>query len=559
MNNYLKIYENGTHGSTDWKYYGNTCTYFGTGVLSDNHYNYVEACFTDIDYAIFDDLSPRVQEVNSYAIEHEGWTVQDEWEYMYNWLYNLAYAGIWKEYETYKFCFAESTSGTPVKADYIEVEYPAGTVVSNDSRFGALSQAGVLTGTLVKLQWNYVQGHPMLLLTKDEIQTSSYLQTYDYNDYVCFRLHDGQGISDYLTGDQDPQIDPPGEPDDYEDTPIEASSSYNSIIASFLTNFTVLAEIDQTNLNIVAEALNNDIDLDDSIPEMLAKIGRSIIQKNIAEGVLSIKIIPIPNGGSLPYSTGIQETLFKPLGLPAVQGKRLNNTIKKYQIGSMEVHKIYGDYRDFMCEYSIYLPFSGIHRLDADIIVGNILQIYADIDFLTGSILYHLIVNDRNTSRDIYTFTGECAIELPITGVDYTGKYQTIMNGVFSGVGMVAGALAGGPMGAGAGAALSNVAMSGLKTIGNATSVKGNYMQSGKLIPNSSALSVLYPYLIISKPQDISPDYRSVKGKPTHKMLTLSALRGFTTISNINLDHIAYATDEDKEALRGLLASGVYF
>ena len=133
------------------------------------------------------------------------------------------------------------------------------------------------------------------------------------------------------------------------------------------------------------------------------------------------------------------------------------------------------------------------------------------------------------------------------------------MNGIFSGVGMIAGAAAGGPVGAMAGAGGVSALTTGLKTIGNAATVKGNYMQTGKLVPNSCALSVLYPYLIVSTPQDVSPDYTSLKGRPTHKMLKLSLLSGFAIVSNINLDSIAYATDEDKEALRSLLANGVYF
>ena len=438
------------------------------------------------------------------------------------------------------------------------IEYPEGTVVQANISEPAPS----FYGTRVRMYYNWVGAYPDLQILKSITGNTSLDPSHIFvkNNYPCFWRQDQTGaMSDYLLGDQEPGPVPPGDPSMYDDDPITASETYNNIIASFLTNFTVLAEIDATNLNLIAQALNNNITLEDSIPEMLAKIARSLVQKNIADGVLSIKIIPIPQGGSLPYRTGIAEQLFDPIGLDPVQGKKLNNTLKKYHIGSMGVHKVYNDYRDFLCEYSIYLPFSGIHRLDADVIVGNTLNIYADIDFLTGSMLYHLIVDNGIYSRDIYTFTGDCAIELPITGNDYSAKYESVMNGIFSGVGMVAGAAAGGPVGAMAGAGGVSALTTGLKTIGNAATVKGNYMQTGKLVPNSCALSVLYPYLIVSTPQDVSPDYTSLKGRPTHKMLKLNLLNGFAIVSNINLDSIPYATDEDKEALRSLLANGVYF
>lgn len=551
-NDFLKIYENGTHGSNDWKYYGDII--FASYMELNNQYgaDYIAIAIVDPDGTEMEALQDEIVEMELYAINHEGWNQDDVWEYEKNWFLNKLNTGIYRYTENYKMgvtALSNSMQGVAAR-----IEKPEGTVTTASTEW-QVSQVSLN-------RRGGIGGYPHC------IYSTAYLGTYVYGQLNggvrVFPYEEGGSVEAeaelraYLLGDQDPEIPDPSQPEDYVDTPITASDAYNSIIGDYLTNFTVLAEIDKNNLNIIAQALNNDISGDDVVTAII-RIVRSIVQKNIAEGILSIKIIPIPIGSQLPYKSGITEKLFKPLGLPNVNGKLLNNTIKKYQIGSMHIHPIYKDYRDYMCEYSIYLPFSGIHRLDADVIVGNILQIYCDIDFLTGSIMYHLIVNDGNTSRDIYTFTGECAIELPITGTDYSEKYQTIMNGIFSGIGMIAGGALGGPMGAGAGAALTGAAMSGLKTLGNAATVNGHYMQSGKLIPNSSVLSVLYPYLIVSKPQDVSPDYKSVKGKPAHYMATLSALSGFSIVSNINLSNIPYATDEDKDALRSLLASGVYF
>ena len=561
--NFIQVYEEGTHGSDDWKYYGNTLLWkyqLDWNTSQGGYYNVTRLAFADYLDNAYDELLPIITAANTYAHEHSGWAFIDKWNYLNNVLMNIAETGLVQEWTTYKWVF-DKIGASALKPTNAFCETPAGTAVRCDTDY--FGGPDIIHCTVLYL--NGIATEPTIQIYKnqafgwDDTPSPASRFKVEYNNYTAINRDEAGAVLAYLTGHQDPGPEPPSDPQDYDNTPIRGSEEYNNLIENFLTNFTVLAEIDGTNLNLIAQALNNNITLDDSIPEMLAKIGRSIIQKNIAEGILSIKIIPIPKGESLPYKTGIEETLFKPLGLGNVQGKKLKNTLKKYTIGSMQVHKIYDDFRDFLCEYSIYLPFSGIHPLDADVIVGNTLQIYADIDFLTGTILYHLVVNDGHTARDIYTFTGDCAIELPITGNDYSQKYQSIMSGIFSGVGMAAGAMLGGPMGAGAGAALTNVAMSGLKTIGNAASVKGNYMQSGKLVPNSAALSVLYPYLIISKPQDVSPNFASVKGRPCHKMLSLSSLSGFSIISNINLDSIPYATDEDKDALRSLLANGVYF
>ena len=561
--NFLQVYENGTHGSNDWKYYGNTLMYAidKTGAAGYGA-AYIELVFLDTDDfgdSVYDELHDEVIAVNQYPSSQSSWTPQDYVNYFKNYLQGLANRGVLRDWTMYKFCFEDPTiDDFRNRPASVYIEYPAGTIVLASTA----SPHPDFHGTHIRMTLNYIGGYPNLSIFRGgtDFDTSVAGYVLSANNYPCFWRYDTTGaMSDYLLGDQEPGPVPPGDPSMYEDDPITASDAYNNIIANFLTNFTVLAEIDGTNLNRIAQALNNNITLEDSIPEMLAKIARSLVQKNIAEGILSIKIVPIPNGKTLPYKTGIAERLFDPIGIDPVQGKKLNNTIKKYHIGSMGVHRVFNDYRDFLCEYSIYLPFSGIHQLDADVIVGNTLNIYSDIDFLTGSILYHLIVDNGTYSRDIYTFTGDCAIELPITGNDYSAKYEAVVNGIFSGVGMIAGAAAGGPVGAMAGAGGASALTAGLKTIGNAATVKGNYMQSGKLVPNSCALSVLYPYLIVSTPQDVSPDYTSVKGRPTHKMLKLSLLSGFAIVSNINLDSIAYATDEDKEALRSLLANGVYF
>lgn len=356
---------------------------------------------------------------------------------------------------------------------------------------------------------------------------------------------------DYLNTDEPLPGDDPGSSSGGNHS-IYPSNTYSSITGTVLSELTVVAELDNQNLGYIGAALNNQIDIGADVAQNLNKIVRGIIQGNIADGIMSIKTIPIPSNGSIPYRTGTAETLFKPMGSFTVAGKKLDKTIEKYEIGRMHIEPIFNDYRDYMCEYSIYLPFSGIHKLDADIIVNSNLIVRVDIDFICGSLLYHLSINDNETQRDIYQFTGDCAVEIPITAKDYSEKYAALMNGIFSGVGMTAGVAGGSPF-----AAIS-AGTAGLQTLGNAAMTKPNYIQSGKLIPNASAMSVMSPYLIISKPQDKTPDIRHLKGLPCHKVKTLGQCSGFTVATQVDLSNIPYATDEDKEELRSLLSSGVY-
>lgn len=555
MTDFLQIYENGTHGQADWKYFGNGI--IGTYFYDDPNWpnlSYASFAFIDLDGNLYTHYHDIIQEAINYAIpKYPEWSHTDQINYVTSVMRNIVDTGIEEDITWYKFAFMDNTTPS-------QIQNVTGPWIEDANGVRYWGYFDTDYPIISELRWRFDT-------SRDIWETDQSARYSDLASGANFEeISDAlplytvyQDLEDYIEGDQEPPIDPPDEPADWEDDPINPSSNYDNIISGFLSNFSVLAEIDNTNLNKIAQALNNDVTIYNTTQEALAKVVRALVQKNVSEGILSLKIVPIPEGGSLPYKTGTAEKLFAPIGVGDVYGKVLNNTIKKYTIGSQQIKPIYNDYRDYMVEYSIYLPFSGIHKLDADIIVGTTLIVKCDIDFLTGGIMYHIIIDDNTTSRDIYTFTGDCAIELPITGVDYSEKYQSIMNGVFSGVGMLAGGAMMGPGGAaGAGMLMALGTMSGLQTAGNAALVKGDYMQSGKLVPNSSVLSPLYPYLIISMPQDATPDIKAVKGLPCHKTGLLSQFTGFTIASNVKLDGIPYATDDDKEIIRAMLKSGVY-
>lgn len=379
--------------------------------------------------------------------------------------------------------------------------------------------------------------------------------------------NDLSAITQELLDPDGVEEDPEDEPyDDEGNTPIEpyiGPGSYVDVIGQYMSVFNIVAEIDATNLGYLADALNNRVTLDDSVTENLGNIARGLLQKNILEGIISLKIIPIVSGNNLQYKTGSEEVLFLPFGTHTVRGKKLATTIQQFNLTQKAINPIFNDYRDYLCDYSIYLPFSGIHHLDADAILGKTLVIKADIDYLMGSILYHVstseFINDQSRVQDIYTFTGSCGIDLPISQADFSGKYQAIMNGIFTGIGSVAGAATGGPAGAAMGATLLGGVGAGIQSIGSAGSaLEPHYIQSGHLIPNVSAMSVLYPYMIVSKPIDHTPNIAHTKGLPCHKTGTLSQFTGFTIATQCDLSGIQYATDDEKESIRSMLASGVY-
>lgn len=550
----ITLTSEGTHGQQDWGYTGRgTVAYCDrTQAMSFKEYFLpIVASDAGDTEALLDNINLRLSEIKRKCAEEyaEDTSIDAVNRYYGNLGSQLSDAittilGSTYKFDAYKCAIYHEVNGTVNTYNLVYEDQVGG--YSDSGHFG------VLHVTVQDALYPYpgkprdayiVDGQKLILTADDKLYNIGLPEFSTLNEAIA-----------YVTGDQEPPQ--PGD-DPYDSTggnsTILPSQSFDEVNETFLNSLTLIAEINQSNLDNIGAALNNRIDVSQDIGDNIMKLARGIIQGNIADGVISIKNIPIPRGENLPYSTGSEEALFNPMGSHPVSGKKLNRYLKKYHIGRMDINRIFNDFRDFMVEYSVYLPFSGIHRLDADVIVGNSILIEADIDFVCGSILYHIIVNDNQNSRDIYQFTGSCALEIPITAKDYTQKYDSIMNGIFTGVGNVAMGSLAGPSGAAMMAASST-----LGTVGNALQTKGQYIQSGKLVPNACALSILSPYLIISKPQDRTPNISSTKGRPCHKVKNLSSCSGFTTITNIRLDNIPYATDEDKAALKSMLASGVY-
>ena len=537
----IRLSANGSEGNSNWKYVGagqlGEADFVGSSrfvYLPVPNYNVLSAASRSMMASVVQDFNSQKHEIFDHY--PDATDAMARGSAMYSMV--SAFAGRSYNYNAFKFCFLndpndqymriyykngpnsiQSTTGVYI-IDITETNLPEDVVLINNIQMS--------TGAIDK-NW-FVQ--------------QSSLGTVFTTEQACI---------DYLNGSQ---VDPSGEDDpgsSYGNNhTITPSNTYSSVTGTVLSELTVVAELDNQNLGYIGAALNNQIDIGNDVATNLNKIVRGIVQGNIADGIMSVKTIPIPSNGSVPYRTGTTETLFEPMGSYTVAGKKLDKTIEKYEIGRMHIERIFNDYRDFMTEYSIYLPFSGIHKLDADIIVDADIILRVDIDFICGSLLYHISVNDTETQRDIYQFTGDCAVEIPITAKDYSEKYAALMNGIFSGVGMTAGVAAGSPF-----AAIS-AGGAGLQTLGNAAMQKPNYIQSGKLIPNASAMSVTAPYLIISTPQEKTPNINHLKGRPCHKVKTLNNCSGFTVATQVDLSGILYATDEDKEEIRALLSAGVY-
>lgn len=213
--------------------------------------------------------------------------------------------------------------------------------------------------------------------------------------------------------------------------------------------------------------------------------------------------------------------------------------------GTVHIPESFGDVRDYSpyTKVSIYLPFIGIQELNTDDIMGSDITVTYKVDVLTGACIALLSLKSKYVNGILYSFTGNCAIQLPISSGGYM---QTIL----SLVGAVSSAVAKGALGGAVGAVGGAVA--GLSQINKST-----VTVTGSLSSNAGALGVKKPYIIIRRPRGAdAASYNEFYGYPANTFITLSQLSGFCRVKDINLS-ISGATAEEQNEIIALLKEGV--
>ena len=224
---------------------------------------------------------------------------------------------------------------------------------------------------------------------------------------------------------------------------------------------------------------------------------------------------------------------------------------------SYRLDEYFGSFLDYApyTQIHIYLPFAGVHELDPSDVIGKNITIQASVDFISGDIVYNIKSESQNINSVLYTFAGNCSIDLPLTATDYSGKVsagiQTLlgMAGVAAGI-MGAGATGGASLGL-AGAGLANV----IGSAANYAMTEGKTYVKGSIGGTMGALSPMQCYLIVSRPKKVeAEDYASINGYPCMQSYLLKELTGYVKIADCNWA-IPGATEEEIDEIDRLMKS----
>ena len=253
--------------------------------------------------------------------------------------------------------------------------------------------------------------------------------------------------------------------------------------------------------------------------------------------ILGLSIVPVdvPSGGSSEVKVGNIST--------GISLTKASSQYVEISCGTISVTEYSGSYLDYepYTKAELFLPFIGIHAISIDDIMNKTLGVTYHVDILSGACVAYVTVN----GSVLYSFIGQCASSIPITGNDWTN----VINGVLNISGAVGSMIATGGMSAPF--AVGSIASTAVNNM------KPSIEKSGSLSGAGGMLGVKTPYLILTRPRLAIPENQNrFLGYPSYISVRLGTISGYTEIESIHLENIP-ATGAELSEIETILKTGV--
>lgn len=246
-------------------------------------------------------------------------------------------------------------------------------------------------------------------------------------------------------------------------------------------------------------------------------------------------------------STGASQNIMVGYIDSGVSSATVSNQYATVNCGTVDLYEYFGNVLDYTnTDIYLYLPFVGIVPLNVNDVTRATIGVVYKVDVLTGACLVSVNVNrDGGAGGQLYTYSGNCAVQYPLS----SGSYIGIVTSILGVAGGIAGTIATGgamlPVALGAGAS----ALGGART---------NVEHSGNLSGNAGAMGIKKPYLIIKRPQtDFAENFEIFDGRSVNVYSNISTLSGFVRARYANLENIDGATGEELSEIETLLLNGI--
>ena len=234
--------------------------------------------------------------------------------------------------------------------------------------------------------------------------------------------------------------------------------------------------------------------------------------------------------------------------------KMLPQSNNRIPIGVIDVNNYYGDFADYngYTRTHIYLPYIGFNALDTNKIMGQTLNIYYVLDYMSGACTAQIITANGDY---IAEYTGKIGIDIAFSGTQQNILAQQILSSIAT--------LATTAIGAAASPAVGGAAaVSGLAntTIGlfNAAQEANTPVTIGKSSNETWLYAPQKPFLVFSIPRELVADgYKDIVGYPTAYGGTLGTYSGFVKCTDFHFNAPNDCTAKEIAEIETLLKQGV--
>lgn len=283
------------------------------------------------------------------------------------------------------------------------------------------------------------------------------------------------------------------------------------------------------------------------ITEAMSLVIKRLISDPI-EYILSLGLIHLTPSNL----SDMEEITFCGIG-SGVMAKRVTNQFQRLNCGSIDVNEQFATNLDYSgySQVQAHIPYCGTYDLDINEVMGSRISLEYIIDLLSGACIANLKItrskrNDgdaNNLDAVLYSFTGNCISQLPLTARDFKSFFNgiaTIASGVVS---QNAGAIASGAM----------ETVTGM--------FNPNIQKAGNIQTDYGFMGIQTPYLTLQRPiQQMPADFAKYNGYPSNITVKLGECKGYTKIHPITIytNEIDGITQEECDMIKELMSEGFW-
>lgn len=235
-----------------------------------------------------------------------------------------------------------------------------------------------------------------------------------------------------------------------------------------------------------------------------------------------------------------------------VQAPIVTSQFATIDCGTITVPEISENCLDYIpyTKLSLYLPFIGIVELDTNEFMSGSISVKYKVDVYTGTCLAEVKCTrsrDLPNGTILYTFSGNCSQQLPLTGGDAKGLFGALLSAVGVGLSVASG---------GASMMAIGGAVAGDMVKESASKEMLHVSHSGNLSANAGIMGQKKPYLIINRERAYTANsYNKYNGYPANVNIIPGNHTGFLRLKSGRLR--SAATQTEKSEIFELLKTGV--